>query len=165
MCNNANTCSRSGLMYRPVPRPAVLICKQTDMTAPPQHWRGTQLWSNLHYQTQLPSVNNSHVGEGHRLLRAEASRSSTGLCLSLSHHIIETQNSKDMSNYLALCKHMITILTESTHFGEQFRWNSRVQNSCTPPPSPQSWHFTSIGFCLNEVAFCLWKTDQIPQRT
>lgn len=84
------------------------------MSAPPRHWEGTQLRSSLHYQTQLPSVNNSHVGEGFSLLHVEAQ---VGVCHCLSRHIIETRNSKDMSNYLAMCKYRIKLLTESTHFG------------------------------------------------
>lgn len=82
-------------------------------------------------------------------------------CHCLSHHITETQNSKDTSNYLAMCKYIIKFVTESTHIGSNLegilvygicvcaQHNCLGKNNCNPNGSVISY--------LNEVAFCLWR--------
>lgn len=149
------------LQQRSLCWPAVRACRHINIAAPPQHWDGTRLRSSLHYQSQLPSANHCNVREGRRLLCVELSRPSTTQCLSLSHHITETQNSKDTSNYLAMCKYIIKFVTESTHIGSNlegilgYRICVCAQHNCLGENNCN--HNTSVVSYLNEVAFCLWR--------
>lgn len=149
-----------------VPWPAVRAGRHINITAPPQHWEGKQLRSSLHYQSQLPSVNHCDVGERPSLalrggiLPLHDSVFVT-VCHCLSHRIIETQNSKDTSNYLAMRKYIIKFLTESTHIGSNLDgilgYGICVSAQQALLDENSHNHGTSIVSYLNEVAFCLWR--------
>lgn len=83
------------------------------------------------------------------------------VCHCLSHHITETQNSKDTSNYLAMCKYIIKFVTESTHIGSNleeilaYRICVCAQHNRLGENTRN--HDASVVSYLNEVAFCLWR--------
>lgn len=143
ICNNANMCNST----------VSAVCSNTQCHGQLFNYAGKLTSLPLHSTERAHNFDQAFitkpnypqstilVWEGCRLLCVEAQ---VGVCHCLSHYIIETQNSKDMSNYLAMCKYIIKFLTESTHFGsnldEILGYRIRL---CTTGPrrheEPQPW--------------------------